>query len=243
MVGLGDLDGGTSSSQAMGVSSDGEVTVGFGNSGDLEASLWEDETIVGLGYLANPGQAADFQSLSYAVSFNGSVVVGQSDNYRLVFDPYVGDYVTARYAEPFRLEGGAMTALFDGLTQGDPNGQPWTFGIALAVNGDGSVVVGWGFGAFIWDDSRGMRDLQYALESEFGLDLTGWRLDRATGVSADGRVIVGYGRNPTGDQEAWVAVLSNPDPIPALGPIGIALLLAALGATAYWRLRESASAS
>lgn len=30
-----------------------------------------------------------------------------------------------------------------------------------------------------------------------------------------------------------------PDPVPALGPFGIATLLALLGATAYWRLRDS----
>ncbi len=84
--GLGDLPGGPFSSQARGVSSEGGVIAGFGNSGDLEAFLWEDETMVGLGFLAIPGQPGDLQSLSYAVSFNGSVVVGQSDNLRLVFD-------------------------------------------------------------------------------------------------------------------------------------------------------------
>ena len=33
----------------------------------------------------------------------------------------------------------------------------------------------------------------------------------------------------------------TPSSVPALGPLGIAILLAAFGATAYWRLRESAS--
>lgn len=34
----------------------------------------------------------------------------------------------------------------------------------------------------------------------------------------------------------------DPVPVPGLGPVAIALLLAALGATAYWRLRKSGSA-
>ena len=32
-------------------------------------------------------------------------------------------------------------------------------------------------------------------------------------------------------------------PVPALGPLGIALLLTLLGATAYWTLRDSGSVS
>ncbi|HLA64640.1 MAG TPA: T9SS type A sorting domain-containing protein, partial [Rhodothermales bacterium] len=42
-----------------------------------------------------------------------------------------------------------------------------------------------------------------------GVDLTGWELRGATGVSADGRIVVGWGRNPQGEFEAWRAVLSD----------------------------------
>src|SRR5712691_9226942 len=41
-----------------------------------------------------------------------------------------------------------------------------------------------------------------------GVDLTGWRLNSATGVSADGTVIVGYGTDPTGNIQAWIARLT-----------------------------------
>jgi len=41
---------------------------------------------------------------------------------------------------------------------------------------------------------------------------------------------------------AFKITLGGP-PVPALGPVGIALLLAALGATAYWRLRDSPSSA
>jgi len=217
MEGLGDLPGGLSRSVARGVSGDGEVAVGWGTTGDaldLHGARWEDDAIVGLGFLADPGPNAPgaWQSLAFAVSADGSVIVGTSDNWRIVFDPYTGEYVDANYDEPFRWQDGVMTSLFDGTSPGDPPGQPWTFGQALAVNADGSVIVGWGFGPFIWDEWNGMRDLEHVLEDDFGLDLTGWRLDRATGVSADGTVIVGYGRNPQGDQEAWIAVIPVPEP-------------------------------
>jgi hypothetical protein len=38
-----------------------------------------------------------------------------------------------------------------------------------------------------------------------GANLTGWTLTEATGISDDGQVIVGWGTNPSGDQEAWRA--------------------------------------
>jgi hypothetical protein len=46
-----------------------------------------------------------------------------------------------------------------------------------------------------------------------GLDLSGWNLHNARGVSADGFTIVGDGINPSGQLEAWVANLS-PEPVP-----------------------------
>jgi hypothetical protein len=53
--------------------------------------------------------------------------------------------------------------------------------------------------------------------------------------------VSGNATNPTeGEILAGGACLAS---VPALGPLGIALLLGLLGATAYWRLRESASAA
>ena len=43
-----------------------------------------------------------------------------------------------------------------------------------------------------------------------GVDLTGWQLSGASSISNDGNTIVGWGINPRGLQEAWVAVLSIP---------------------------------
>jgi uncharacterized membrane protein len=83
------------------------------------------------------------------------------------------------------------------------------------VNGDGSVVVGFSataivddsplYEAFIWD-MRGMRKLQDVL-ADVGVETTGWRLQEATSISADGMVIAGFGVNPQGVTEAFVITL------------------------------------
>jgi hypothetical protein len=64
--------------------------------------------------------------------------------------------------------------------------------------------------AMIWDQLHGPRSLQEVLEDEFGLDLTGWDLTAATSVSGDGLTIVGYGTNPSGNREAWIATIPEP---------------------------------
>jgi hypothetical protein len=67
-----------------------------------------------------------------------------------------------------------------------------------------------GWSAFFWDQENGMRDLQQLLTSQYGLDLAGWHLTEANGISADGLTIVGTGISPSGDQEAWIAHIPEP---------------------------------
>jgi hypothetical protein len=68
----------------------------------------------------------------------------------------------------------------------------------------------------------------------------------ATAGNAGGLVgaytVINNATNPT-EAEILAGAAACGFPVPALGPLRIALLLAALGATAYWRLRESASAA
>jgi hypothetical protein len=54
--------------------------------------------------------------------------------------------------------------------------------------------------AFVWNPRDKMRSLQDVLVNDLGLGgvLAGWNLLSATGVSADGRTIVGYGFGPSG---------------------------------------------
>jgi probable HAF family extracellular repeat protein len=200
IVGLGDLPGGAFTSEAYGVSADGTITVGEGisRSGYEAFRRRRGSAMVGLGDL--PG--GDFLSSASAVSDDGSVVVGYGSSAE-------GD--VGREAFRWTQSGGIA-----GL------GRPEGFEIsrANAVSADGSVVVGDaispGNEAFIWDAVHGMRLLRDALVNEFGLgiNLSGWTLNSATGVSADGQVIVGYGRNPSGGTEAWIARLDASTALP-----------------------------
>jgi uncharacterized membrane protein len=190
--GLGDLPGGSGRSSADGISLDGTVIVGGAALvGATEAFRWTEESgMEGLG---------DFDggfSISHASAANGdgSVIVGHGHP---SFRP-----------EAFRwTEEEGMQGL--GVLPDSDNGSR-----ALAVSSDGTIVVGESDTrtsptAFIWDEQQGMRSLQQILEQEHGLDLTGWRLEAARGISADGRVIVGMGRSPSAANEGWIAVLPS----------------------------------
>ena len=103
---------------------------------------------------------------------------------------------------------------------------------ALDVSSEGSVIVGslvlgdvFSGGelvAMIWDPINGQRVLQDVLAPD--VDLTGWVLMQATGVSDDGLTIVGTGRNPQGVTEGWVVVIPEPSTtlLLALGLVGLA---------------------
>ena len=54
-----------------------------------------------------------------------------------------------------------------------------------------------------------MQELAVILTA-LGLDLSGWTLEVANAVSADGLTIVGWGTNPDGFREAWIAVVPEP---------------------------------
>jgi probable HAF family extracellular repeat protein len=191
---LGDLDGGGYQSVAFGVSADGTVVVGRGisNLGD-EAFRWDAQHgMVGLGDLPGGG----FFSTAYAASADGAVIVGHGA-------------ASGVACEAFR-----WTADTGMVGLGDlPTGEVRS--MALAVSWDGRFVTGYGstdngWEAFLWGKALGMRNLKDVLEQDCGLDLGGWQLDVAYGISADGSVLAGWGHNPAGDIEAWVATVPEP---------------------------------
>ena len=211
---LGFLSGGTWS-QTFDMSSDGAVVVGQANhvlTSQDEGFRWTQETgMVALGDL----DGGDIWSIAYGVSADGAVAVGRSES--------ASGLETFRWTLTDPSTGaGTMVGLGD-LPGGDFEGN------ALDVSGDGTVVVGWGTSslgqeAFLWDPVHGMRNLKSVLVNDCGLDLTGWTLTAAMGVSDDGLTIVGYGTNGEVSQEAWRAVLPEPASLALLALGGFALL-------------------
>jgi probable HAF family extracellular repeat protein len=76
--------------------------------------------------------------------------------------------------------------------------------------------------AMLWDAEHGMRIVQEVLEAR-GIDMTGWWLTEAWGVSPNGPTIVGRGLH-NGEEEAWVAVLPEPATLGLLAVGALALL-------------------
>jgi probable HAF family extracellular repeat protein len=178
------------SGEAAGVNADGSVIVGrYGG----EAFRWKssDGTIPEI-----LGDLGGGSSEAYAANADGSVVVGTA----------AVDNVNSK---AFRWT--ASTGLV-GL------GPAAIYSEALAVNGDGSVVVGQMHNngpAFRWTAATGFQNLQ-ALLTANGVDITKigpapnntWTgLTQATGISADGTTIVGFGGGPGAATQAWIAIL------------------------------------
>jgi probable HAF family extracellular repeat protein len=217
MTGLGDLPGGGFESMAYGVSADGSTVVGYGSSANgTEAFRWNGGTMTALGYL--PGGSTF--SYAYGVSADGSVVVGQS--------------FSASGFQAFRWNGVAMSGL------GDLPGGSF-YSAALGVSADGNTVVGYGWNsadtqeATVWRQDDGMQSL-FSLLLDAGFDSAGdgWsRLSSATGVSADGRYVIGYGLH-NGNEEAFLADLA---PAAAAPEAGTWAAIAAVSLAGLWQWR------
>ena len=193
MVGLGALPGASIRSRAWGVSADGSIIVGESSSANagsnLEAFRWTSAGMTGLGDLAG----GLFHSIAYAISADGNVIAGYSI-------PSSGAHAAFRWTAA-----NGMTAL--GTLPCD------TWSIARANSGDGAIIVGdpqivSGDCVFIWTATRGIRRLLDVLTNDYGLNLTGWTLRSPTAVSQNGCVIVGWGINPAGQTEGWMADLT-----------------------------------
>lgn len=217
------------SSTALGVSADGSVIVGrWSSDNGAEAYRWTAETgAVGLGDENDRFQSSE----ATAVSADGLVIVGRGASTRLPENttiPILGD--PSLMTEAFRwTESSGIVGL--GIRPGGD------FSIANDVSADGTAVVGFGSGdsrhsALVWTAVNGWENIADLL-SQSGIDLEGWTLNEATGISANGAIVVGIGMNPDGNTEAWRADLSGliGVPEPSTG------LLTVLG-LGFWGVRR-----
>lgn len=166
---------------------DGSVVVGGAAN---QAFVWtESDGLILLGDLRpTPGPP---NSVAKAVTRDGLIVVGNGYG----ASPFIWD-----------AEGGmrALATVPPGIFNS----------AAYAASADASVVVGQastdrGSEAMIWTESGGMELLSVTL-STMGIDLDGWSLFDATGVSADGRTIIGNATKRGFETRAYIAVIPEP---------------------------------
>jgi probable HAF family extracellular repeat protein len=211
MIDIGDLPGGAVYAEARGISADGRTVVGRSSSPyGRQAFRWTAES--GMQVIDLPTRGAT--GVATAVSGDGHYVLGQTgDGSGWLTDAFLWSEET-------------------GMVQlGSVPGVDCVVPLDLAD--DGKTIVGYLLSVlhydmtpFIWDPDHGIRLLETVLTDEYGLDLTGWDLKWANGSSADGRIIAGYGTNPDGNTEAWIAGIPEPGSASIIITAAIALLVA-----------------
>jgi probable HAF family extracellular repeat protein len=181
MVNLGLLPGG-SFSGGYGISADGTTVVGQAGTSTTGVIGRAFKWTEGTGLVGLGTMPGWTDSIAYDVSADGMISVGY-----------------------------AQTPGFNRAIVWDPSGAPTDLGSGriLASSADAGILVGEDSSisqAILWD-SHGRQ----LLESLLGAALpSGWRLHSAQAVSADGRTVAGYGANPQGVVEAWVATIPEP---------------------------------
>jgi probable HAF family extracellular repeat protein len=184
--------------EAHGITPDGAIIVGFGS---LHAFRWTSET----GMIELDRLTDATSSIGYAISADGSAVVGASN--------FPVGLAGARPEATRWTEGGNVISL-------EPAN--WLRTYAVDVSADGAAIVGGGIrrlaggstgnGAFYWSDQNGLVDLQETLLLLGVTNLDGWELQGASGISADGLTIVGTGSH-NGHPEGWMATVPEPSTI------------------------------
>jgi probable HAF family extracellular repeat protein len=136
------------------------------------------------GGLQDLGLTTGSESIAIAISADASVIVGEARD-------------ASGFWRAFRWT--SSTGMQDIGTLGGPESA------AYAVNKDGSVIVGTSLTSgstgsnhsFVWTSTNGMQDLKTILDAAGVHTADNWvSLDALVGVSADGKVMTGYGLNP-----------------------------------------------
>lgn len=197
---LGTLGG--TNSDARAVSANGSVVVGnskiAGNAAD-HAFRWtaSDNTMHDLGTLGGTN------SYATGVSGDGTAVAGYST-------------LANSSVHAFRWMSSDNTMHDLGLLSGG------SYSYANGISADGKVVVGFANNssgqetAIRWTQGTGMQSVAQWLANAHVNVSSGWQLSRAQATNSDGSVVVGYGADPNGRTEAWIARVS---------PIGSGLIV------------------
>jgi uncharacterized membrane protein len=245
MIGLGLLPGANLSTATVS-SADGSVIAGVSGSysqfsSSLTAFRWTaDEGIVELDRPPdNPISGVS------GISSDGKVIVGwvgRSTNAQpvlwtaggridLIGSSSIPDGVSADGKVVIGWVNGAArwTEQTGWVSLGDPTAN------AYAINGDGSVIVGrynsLDGALFFWTPTTGFVNLRQHLLDRGLSEVQGWTLEVATDISDDGRTILGYGINPQGETETWIATIPEPSSV-------VLCLIWAFVAVATYRLRR-----
>ena len=200
---------------AYAVSGNGQVIVGnsTGSTDGLVAFRWTIET-----GMVSLGRFNGLNSTATTVSRTGNVIAGYG----------------AAIGKTYPVSGWVWTSSTGMQPLGDLPGGP-NHSYPRDTSADGSIIIGQsssslGDEAFIWDASHGLRNLKSVLISDYHLDVSGWMLRDAEGISADGLTITGYGETPAGEGRAWIVTLPEPS---------TALLLIAMACVSRRRRRTS----
>jgi probable HAF family extracellular repeat protein len=221
MTDLGSLGLGFSSATAA--NADGTVIVGSSRSTDSqEAFRWTAaEGMTGLGALPSGG----WTQRANAVTPDGRVIVGMGA---------ISSFEAFRWTATELQLLGTFAPTHPGSSASD-------------VSADGNVIVGMGSGvdadgsgeAFVWFPRRGILDLRRYLLDHGVSAVQSWRLSEAMSVSADGRMLAGWGVDPQGRASAWIARIdiddaAPPAPLIPAAPTNLIATAAATRVTLQW---------
>lgn len=148
-------------------------------------------------------------------SVRGHIVLWENNNITVLPNPE-GEFFTS-----CEISGDSSTLIaghyrwHNGTIDTIPILEGFTSSYALALSFDGSLVFGYASNgtdniAFIWDPINGTRTLKDFLQKDYGLNLTGWTLQSVSATDTSGNIITGYGLNPQGQRELWIATIPEP---------------------------------
>jgi len=205
----------TSSAQA--VSADGLTIAGYGSTKKANRAFvttsedWSAEEPVLVSTILPMLGGGKFAE-AYAMTYDGLIIAGRSDSPQgpqacIWFQDDTGIWVVKALGS---LSSKNVDSVATGIAYrpGDEVGELIVVGYSQSILYDSEAFV-WTGNPVVEDDGIGyFYDLEYILTKTGVGELSGmgseWILNEATGISASGDRIVGWGINPEGGVEAWV---------------------------------------